>query len=435
MKRRKPSKQERQSRMTLTLTLSGCVFVVTLVTLLIIGAALLIVDRTGQLGKWMEHSSILSFFLIIAAISLVGGTLMALLLGTFPLRSVSEMTQGLHRLASGDYDVRIEPKGLMATIAPLRDMVESFNATASELAGTEMLRSDFINNFSHEFKTPIVSIAGFASLLRQGDLTRAEQLEYLDIIESESKRLTDMATNVLNMTKVENQAILTDVSTFNLSEQLRTCVLLLERKWEKKNLEMNLDLEEYTVSGNQELLRQVEGLYFPKFTVRFTEEELKEKTAADVTEAFTAAAAAYYEQKEQAFTSPVMREVERVVLLRVVDEYWMDHIDAMADLRQGIRLRAYAQTDPIIAYKKESLDMFEEMISAIQSETVRRLYSVRIKKDEEIKRERVAKATGESVGGDGTVKKQPRRVQKIGRNDPCPCGSGKKYKNCCGRNA
>ena len=185
----------------------------------------------------------------------------------------------------------------------------------------------------------------------------------------------------------------------------------------------------------QELLRQVEGLYFPKFTVRFTEEELKEKTAADVTEAFTAAAAAYYEQKEQTFTSPVMREVERVVLLRVVDEYWMDHIDAMADLRQGIRLRAYAQTDPIIAYKKESLDMFEEMISAIQSETVRRLYSVRIKKDEEIKRERVAKATGESVGGDGTVKKQPRRVQKIGRNDPCPCGSGKKYKNCCGRNA
>jgi len=185
----------------------------------------------------------------------------------------------------------------------------------------------------------------------------------------------------------------------------------------------------------RELLRQVEGLYFPKFTVRFTDEELKEKTAADVTEAFTAAAAAYYEQKEQAFTSPVMREVERVVLLRVVDEYWMDHIDAMADLRQGIRLRAYAQTDPIIAYKKESLDMFEEMISAIQSETVRRLYSVRIKKDEEIKRERVAKATGESVGGDGTVKKQPRRVQKIGRNDPCPCGSGKKYKNCCGRNA
>ena len=185
----------------------------------------------------------------------------------------------------------------------------------------------------------------------------------------------------------------------------------------------------------QELLRQVEGLYFPKYAVRFTQEQLDTMDAQAVIDAFTQAAAAYYQQKEDEFTPPVMREVERVVLLRVVDEYWMEHIDAMSDLRQGIRLRAYAQTDPIIAYKKESLDMFEEMISAIQSETVRRLYSVRIKKDEEIKRERVAKATGESVGGDGTVKKQPRRVQKIGRNDPCPCGSGKKYKNCCGRNA
>ena len=250
-------KRKQPGRMTLTLILSGCVFSVTLVTLLIIGIALVIVDRTGQLGRWMEHSSILSFFLIIAAISLVGGTLMALLLGTFPLRSVSRMTQGLHRLASGDYKVRIEPTGIVNAIAPIRDMVDSFNATAAELEGTEMLRSDFINNFSHEFKTPIVSIAGFASLLKQGNLSQQEQLEYLDIIESESKRLADMATNVLNMTKVENQTILTDVSTFNLSEQLRKCVLLLERKWEKKNLEMNLELEEYTISGNQELLRQV----------------------------------------------------------------------------------------------------------------------------------------------------------------------------------
>ena len=185
----------------------------------------------------------------------------------------------------------------------------------------------------------------------------------------------------------------------------------------------------------RELLRQVEGLYFPRYAVRFTEEELGQKTQEDFVDAFTQAAAAYYEQKEQEFTSPVMREVERVVLLRVVDEHWMDHIDAMTELRQGIRLRAYAQTDPVIAYKKESLDMFEEMIADIQAETVRRLYSVRLKKNEEIKRERVASATAENVGGDGTVKKKPRRVQKIGRNDPCPCGSGKKYKNCCGRNA
>ena len=247
---------------------------------------------------------------------------------------------------------------------------------------------------------------------------RKSVLEYDDVMNKQREISYDQRKQVLDGLDVKN--IIMNMMNTSISH------LVAEYFAENDHLD---------AASCRELLRQVEGLYFPKFTVRFTDEELKEKTAADVTEAFTAAAAAYYEQKEQEFTSPVMREVERVVLLRVVDEYWMDHIDAMADLRQGIRLRAYAQTDPIIAYKKESLDMFEEMISAIQSETVRRLYSVRIKKDQEIKRERVAKATGESVGGDGTVKKQPRRVQKIGRNDPCPCGSGKKYKNCCGRNA
>ena len=191
--------------------------------------------------------------------------------------------------------------------------------------------------------------------------------------------------------------------------------------------------EHLDMASCRELLRNVEGLYFPKYAVRFDENQLAAMEAADFTEAFTAAAADYYEKKEAEITSPIMRELERVVLLRVVDEYWMDHIDAMSDLRQGIRLRAYAQTDPIIAYKKESLDMFEEMIAAIQEETVRRLYSVRLQKNEEVKRERVAKGMTESVGGDGTVKKQPRKVAKIGRNDPCPCGSGKKYKQCCGR--
>ena len=194
-------------------------------------------------------------------------------------------------------------------------------------------------------------------------------------------------------------------------------------------------IQHLDMTSCQELLRQVEGLYFPKYAVRFSQEQLDAMDAQAVTNAFAQAAAGYYQQKEDEFTAPVMREVERVVLLRVVDEYWMEHIDAMSDLRQGIRLRAYAQTDPIIAYKKESLEMFEEMIAAIQDETVRRLYSVRLKKNEEVKRERVANATSESVGGDGTVKKQPRKVKKIGRNEPCPCGSGKKYKNCCGRNA
>lgn len=250
-------KQKNKGRMTLTLLLSASVFVVTLVTLLIIGLVLLVIEHMGLLAQWMEHASILSFFVIIAASSLAGGTLLALLLGTFPLRSINQMTAGLHALASGDYKARIVPGKILGSIAPVRDMIDSFNTTAAELEGTEVLRSDFINNFSHEFKTPIVSIAGFASLLKQGNLDPKEQAEYLDIIESESKRLSLMATNVLNLTKVENQAILTDVTTFNVSEQLRTCVLLLERKWETKGLDMNLELEEHTITGSPELLKQV----------------------------------------------------------------------------------------------------------------------------------------------------------------------------------
>ena len=128
---------------------------------------------------------------------------------------------------------------------------------------------------------------------------------------------------------------------------------------------------------------------------------------------------------------PAMRELERVVLLRVVDEFWMDHIDAMQELRQGIGLRAYGQANPVDEYKREGSDMFDDMVNAIKEETIRRLFTLRLKSNEEIRRERVAKITGESAGSDGTVKKQPvKKVVKIGRNDPCPCGSGLKWKKC-----
>ena len=184
-------------------------------------------------------------------------------------------------------------------------------------------------------------------------------------------------------------------------------------------------------AGYREMLRGLEGTYFLPGAVRIPEADIPSKTQEDFTEAFIQAAEATYAAKEAEITPPIMRELERVIMLRVVDEYWMDHIDAMDDLKQGIRLRAYANTDPVIAYKQESLSMFEEMVSAIQSETVRRLYSVRLKKDEEVKRERVAKGMVENVGGDGTApKKQPKKSVKIGRNDPCPCGSGLKWKKC-----
>ena len=189
----------------------------------------------------------------------------------------------------------------------------------------------------------------------------------------------------------------------------------------------HLDAAQY-----HEMLKGMEGIYFAKGAVSFSDDEISSKTQEDFDEAFIAAAEKTYEAKEQEITTPIMRELERVIMLRVVDEYWMDHIDAMDDLKQGVRLQGYGNNNPVDVYKRESLDMFEEMVSAIQDETVRRLYSVRLRKDEEVKRERVAKATVENVGGDGTApKKQPvKNTIKIGRNDPCPCGSGLKWKKC-----
>ena len=184
-------------------------------------------------------------------------------------------------------------------------------------------------------------------------------------------------------------------------------------------------------AGYREMMRGLEGTYFLPSAVCIPAGEIPSKSQEELTDLFIEAAEKTYEAKEAEITAPIMRELERVIMLRVVDEYWMDHIDAMDDLKQGIRLQAYGNNDPVDVYKRESLNMFEEMVSAIQDETVRRLYSVRLKKDEEVKRERVAKGMVENVGGDGTApKKQPVKVNKIGRNDPCPCGSGLKWKKC-----
>ena len=181
-----------------------------------------------------------------------------------------------------------------------------------------------------------------------------------------------------------------------------------------------------------EMMTHFEPIFFPTGTWLLSDEELAALTREQTEEKILSLMQRAYAKREEQFTSPVMREIERVVTLRVVDEFWMDHIDAMDDLRQGIRLRAYAQTDPVIEYKREGFDMFEAMNDAIKEEIVRRVFLVRIKTNEEIKRQRVAKVTGEGAGGDKTVKRQPivKKI-KVGPNDPCPCGSGKKYKKCC----
>ena len=183
-----------------------------------------------------------------------------------------------------------------------------------------------------------------------------------------------------------------------------------------------------TMEALEPVLRQFNGVFFPIGAFHMPEKA----TAEAVIDTIYDLALRTYEKKEAAYTAPIMRELERVVMLRVVDEYWMDNIDAMDDLKQGITLRAYAQHDPVVAYKAEGYEMFQAMINAIREETIRRLFLVQLRTNQEVKREKVAKETSAAGTADSVVKKQPvRKDKKAGPNDPCPCGSGKKYKKCC----
>ena len=182
----------------------------------------------------------------------------------------------------------------------------------------------------------------------------------------------------------------------------------------------------------REAMAPFRGVFLTSEELKLTDEELQKYTAEELCEMVETRAFDIYQKKEQALGAPLMRELERVMMLRVVDEYWMEHLDNMTELRQGIGLRAYGQNDPVVEYKREGYAMFEEMIAAIQEETVRRVFIVRVQTNAQtVERKRVAKVTGTS-GGDGTVKQQPvvHKGEKIGRNDPCPCGSGLKWKKC-----
>ena len=188
----------------------------------------------------------------------------------------------------------------------------------------------------------------------------------------------------------------------------------------------HMDAEQF-----REAVAPFRGVFLHPEELKLTDKELEGYNAEELVELVLGKARDLYARKEQELGEPLMRELERVIMLRVVDEYWMDNIDAMTELRQGIGLRGYGQHDPVVEYKREGYEMFENMIAAIQEETVRRLFLARVKVGGEVKRERVAKVTGESGADDGTVKKQPaKKVVKIGRNDPCPCGSGLKWKKC-----
>ncbi len=187
-----------------------------------------------------------------------------------PLKPINKLITATKELSNGNFDIRINfdhPK-------ELKELSNSFNNMAKELGSVELLRNDFVNNFSHEFKTPIVSLRGFAKLLKNDNLTKEERDEYLDIIISESDRLALLATNILNLSNIENKTINTSKSNFDLSEQIRHSILLLESKWSSKNIEINIDLDETKYIGNEELLKQV-WVNLIENAIKFTNKEGK----------------------------------------------------------------------------------------------------------------------------------------------------------------
>ena len=244
--------------------------------------------------------------------------------------------------------------------------------------------------------------------------TRKSVLEYDDVMNTQRKVIYDQRAQVLAGQDLQE----------SISNMLHNTVdsAIRGHMGELKHM----DAETF-----QEAVSLFRTMFLSPDELNLTDDELAQYDADGLVELVSDKAREVYSAKEEEIGSQLMRELERVIMLRVVDEYWMDQIDAMNELKQGIGLRAYGQSDPVIEYKREGYEMFEQMIAAIQEETLRRLFLVRLRKNEEVKRERVAKITSESAGGDGTVTKQPvKKVVKIGRNDPCPCGSGLKWKKC-----
>lgn len=228
------------------------IFILLTLTMFISNTVIMLLSRHGFMAG-PPGRSLMPFLVQTGIISILTGTILTLCIGHVPLRPINTLIQAIHAVSQGDFQTKIN----LEHPREFRELSRCFNQMTEELAGIELLRSDFIGNFSHEFKTPIVSILGFAKLLKKGNLTPEEQAEYLDIIIEESRRLTALSTNVLNLSKVESMSLLTDFTTFNVGEQIRESVVLLESKWNKKEISFDFNLKELQINGNEQLLKQV----------------------------------------------------------------------------------------------------------------------------------------------------------------------------------
>lgn len=249
--------KEHKHRFSLTLLFSAVLVIIFFIAIVLAMLAFWICTELGIFRRAIEEMNFWLIAGLIGGISLIIGATISLLFGKFSLKPINTLINHINRLASGDFQTRLRFGGMIADHPIFNEISDSFNTLAEELENTELLRGDFINNFSHEFKSPIVSIAGLAKLVNRGDLPEARRRQYLTAIEEESLRLATMATNVLNLTKVENQAILTDVKRLNVSEQIRSCVLLLENRWTQKEIDLQLNFDESFAEANEDLLKQV----------------------------------------------------------------------------------------------------------------------------------------------------------------------------------
>ena len=229
------------------------VFLILIATYLLMIATLFILVKLDVLHVEMLSLSTWLLLLIFLVASFIVGSILTIIVSRFVLGAVNTVAEGMSALAKGNFDVRID----LGKNEESKQLANGFNKLAQELKGTQMLRSNFVNEYAHEFKTPIVSIKGFAELLKQEDLTEEQKQEYLDVIIEEANRLTSLSTNSLNLSKIEDQRILSEKARFNLSEQIRNSILLLEKNWQQKNIEFSISLEEYEITANEEMLKQV----------------------------------------------------------------------------------------------------------------------------------------------------------------------------------
>ena len=261
---------------------------------------------------------------------------------------------------------------------------------------------------------------------------RKHVLEYDDVMNTQRKIIYEQRRQVLD------------------GENLKPTIFSMIREVIEKTIAIGFD--EHGKLSDQEtlidLVKPFESLFLKKSDIPKLKERGGSITREELEELLYNKAVEVYEKKEAELglmpgtNIPLMRELERVIMLRVVDEYWVENIDAMEELREGVRLRAYGQVNPVDEYKREGFEMFEAMVAGIREEVVRRIFIARVRSDQSLQRRSVVKnANAQSAGGDDSVKRQPvRKEKKIGRNDPCPCGKLRpnglpmKYKDCCGRN-